>query len=486
MSDQACRWFSLRRRLLGLLLGGIASAWSLTMVFSYLDAHHEIDELFDAQLAQSAQTLLALATHDDADERIGDLNAVGRAGHDYQRRLRFQLWRSDGRLAMRSENAPETPLTVQAGFGEGEEAGTLWRTYSQWNREGNLQVQVAEDHAIRIELAGNIAWRLLLPALFGLPLIGLGVWLATRQGLKTLDSLAAQIAGREAGQLQALTPSSAPNEIRPMLQALNALFGRVEQALLTERRFTADAAHELRTPLAALLAQAEVAQHARDEDERQRSLGQLRSGLERTARLVEQMLLLARLDPQQQLPSACTVDLALQAEIVCAELGNAIFAKQLDFHLSAAPACLIHGQPEWLQSLMRNLIDNAIRYTPAGGRLAVTLSRHDEETRLEVSDSGPGIPEAERSRVMERFYRLHGGDVPGSGLGLAIVSQIAALHGARLVLADSDFGGLKVQVIWAKNGAGDKPDAPATAPVPPVSPSSSAHPHRPPGRSASA
>jgi len=122
------RWFSLRRRLLGLLFGGIAAAWSLTMVFSYLDAHHEVDELFDAQLAQSAQTLLALATHDDEDERIGDLSSVGDEAHEYQRHLRFQIWRSDGRLAMRSENAPETPLTVDHGFAEHPDAATLWRT----------------------------------------------------------------------------------------------------------------------------------------------------------------------------------------------------------------------------------------------------------------------------------------------------------------------------------------------------------------------
>ena len=140
-------WFSLRRRLLWLLLGGVSAAWLVTVVLSYADAHHEVDELFDAQLAQAGQALLALASHEG--EGIEEL---GSAAHKYQRRLRFQIWRSDGRLAMRSENAPETPLTVDHGFAEHPDAATLWRTYSQWNRERSLQVQVAEDHAIRDEL----------------------------------------------------------------------------------------------------------------------------------------------------------------------------------------------------------------------------------------------------------------------------------------------------------------------------------------------
>ncbi len=444
------RWFSLRRRLLGLLFGGIAAAWSLTMVFSYLDAHHEVDELFDAQLAQSAQTLLALATHDDEDERIGDLSSVGDEAHEYQRHLRFQIWRSDGRLAMRSENAPETPLTVDHGFAEHPDAATLWRTYSQWNRERSLQVQVAEDHAIRDELIGNIAWRFLLPGLFGLPLIGLGAWLATRRGLASLDALATQIASRQAAQLQAIVPASAPEEIRPLLDALNQLFARVEQTLAAERRFTADAAHELRTPLAALQAQAQVALQARDDAERQRSLEQLRIGLVRAAHLVDQMLLLARLDPEQGLPAAEAVDLRELVETVCADLGGAILARDLDFDFTAAPGCQVHGQREWLRVLARNLIDNAIRYTPRGGQLRVTVAATAEALLLQVADSGPGIPAGERQRVLERFHRLHAGEVPGSGLGLAIVARIAALHGADLELDASPLGGLEVRVRWPR------------------------------------
>ena len=438
-------WFLLRRRLLGLLLGGVAAAWLVTMVFSYVDAHHEVDKLFDAQLAQAAQTLLALAGHDEGDH-IEDLGA---AGHKYQRRLRFQIWRGDGKLLMRSKNAPETALTATDGFSETRDRKERWRHYSQWNSEGSLQVQVSENHHIRDELIGHIAWRLLLPALFGLPLIGLWVWLATRQGLSSLDGIARQIASRAPQQLQPVVPASAPEEIRPMLEALNGLFQRVEATLEAERQFTADAAHELRTPLAALQAQLQVARRARDGGERDRSLAQLQNGLTRASHLVDQMLQLARLDPESGLPDPQPVDLAMLAEAVCADLGHQILAANLDFALDATPGCIVTGQAEWLRVLIRNLVDNAIRYTPAGGSVRVRAATLDGQGSLSVSDSGPGIPAADREAVLRRFHRLDQGSRPGSGLGLAIVARIAELHGATLALAAGENAqGLQVTVTW--------------------------------------
>lgn len=424
-------WFSLRRRLLALLLGGVAAAWLVTMVFSYIDAHHEVDELFDAQLAQAAQTLLMLASHDedgDLQENLGD------APHKYQRRLRFQIWRADGSLLMRSENASDKPLTTASGFSETHDENGHWRHFSHWNTDRSMQVQVSENHDVRDDLIGHIAWRLLLPALFGLPLIGLWVWIATRRGFAPLEGIARQIASRDPQQLQAVQPASAPTEIRSLLDALNGLFRRVENTLEGERRFTADAAHELRTPLAALQAQLQVALRARDGDERDRSLQQLQSGLSRAAHLVDQMLQLARLDPESGLPNPQSVDLTMLAEAVCADLGPQILDRQIDFDLTALPDCIVTGQAEWLRVLIRNLVDNAVRYTPQGGRIRVDLSRNEGGCRLSVTDSGPGIPPAERETVLRRFHRLHQGIQPGSGLGLAIVARIAELHGADLQL----------------------------------------------------
>jgi len=435
-------WFSLRHRLLALLLGGVAAAWLATMVFSYVDAHHEVDELFDAQLAQAAQTLLALASHDEDDE----IEYLSDSAHKYQRRLRFQIWHADGKLLLRSANAPRTPLTEAEGFSETRDEEGHWRHFSMWNTEHNIQVQVSENHHIRDELIGHIAWRLLFPALFGLPLIGLWVWLATRQGLASLNGLAGQIASRAPQQLQPIVPATAPNEIRPMLEALNSLFKRVETALETERRFTADAAHELRTPLAALQAQLQVALRARDSEERDRSLMQLQSGLSRASHLVDQMLQLARLDPESGLPDPQAVDLGEITEAVCAELGILILDKNLDFDFTTEAGCIVTGQSEWLRVLIRNLVDNAIRYTPPGGRVRVAINRDKASYRLEVTDSGPGIPQEEREAVQRRFHRLNQTEQPGSGLGLAIVARIAELHGARLELGDSKPNGLLVYI----------------------------------------
>ncbi|MBL8429458.1 MAG: sensor histidine kinase N-terminal domain-containing protein [Dechloromonas sp.] len=437
-------WFSLRRRLLGLLLGGVAAAWLATMVFSYIDAHHEVDELFDAQLAQAAQTLLALASHAEGED-IEDLDNVA---HKYQRRLQCQIWRADGKLIVRSSNAPETPLTNTDGFSEIHGKEGHWRHFSQWNKDRSLQVQVSENHHIRDDLIGHIAWRLLFPALFGLPLIGLWVWLATRQGLSSLDGIARQIASRAPQQLQPLTPASAPEEIRTMLEAINGLFQQVETTLDAERRFTADAAHELRTPLAALQAQLQVALRARDEAERERSLGQLQSGLTRASHLVDQMLQLARLDPESDLPNPQAVDLGKVSEAVCAELGHQILTRNIDFELNAETNCTVRGQSEWLRVLIRNLVDNAIRYTPNNGVVRVTITQSAKQCRLCVSDSGPGIAAAEREAVLRRFHRLVHHEQPGSGLGLAIVARIAELHRAQLSLGTAASGGLEIMVVW--------------------------------------
>lgn len=443
-------WFSLRRRLLGLLLGGVSAAWLATMVFSYIDAHHEVDELFDAQLAQAAQTLLALASHKDGD----GIEDIGEVAHKYQRQLRFQIWRSDGKLLVRSNNAPASALTEVGGFSEIEANDGHWRQFSQWNPEHTLQVQVSENHYFRDDLIGQIAWRLLFPALFGLPLIGLWVWVGTRRGLASLDELATQIASREPQQLQALRPAAAPEEIRPMLEALNGLFGRVEGALEAEQRFTADAAHELRTPLAALQAQLQVALRARDAAERDRSLAQLQTGLTRASHLVDQMLHLARLDPHAGLPDPHPVDLGLLAEAVCAELGPLILARKVDFALEADKNCVVSGQVDWLHVLIRNLIDNAVRYTPDGGQVHVGIRGDAQTIRLEVSDSGPGIAPGERHTALQRFRRLNQGGESGSGLGLAIVARIAELHGARIELGDSPYpSGLQVSVCWPRLAA---------------------------------
>ena len=452
------RWFSLRRRLLILLFGGIAACWTATLVWSYFDAHHEIDELFDAQLAQTAQALLAQRHQlrrpgDDDEEDDADSDHSPLIAHPYQSRVIFQIWHAD-QLLLRSPQAPTTPLAVIDGFSEGSDGHGRWRYYSQWDAQHRHRVQVAEDQHDRHQLIATIVLRLALPALVILPLLGAWVWLAIRRGLQPLDAVAAEIATRAPDRLTPLSPARAPTEIRPLTEAINTLFARVEETIANERRFTADAAHELRTPLAALAAQAQVAAQARNDEERRHAMEQLATSLRRTTRLADQMLTLARLD-HDGAPNEAQVRLDVLAEEICAFHGPLAIEKQITLELIASPVS-VSGDADMLGVLVRNLVDNALRYTPGGGHVTVTV----DDGGLSVEDSGPGIPPEERSRVFDRFHRLAGQDCEGSGLGLSIVLRIAERHDAQVLLATGDSGsGLKGSLRFAANARPGSSDA---------------------------
>jgi two-component system sensor histidine kinase QseC len=438
-------WFSLRRRLTALLLGGVAVCWLVALVWTSIDVHHEVDELFDAQLAQSAQVLLAMGVH-EGDEH--DLDEMEGTLEHHQRALMFQLWDRHGRLLMRSANAPATPLTQVDGFSETRGPNGHWRYFSQWSRHRHdrLQVIVAEDHRVREELIAHAVMRMLVPAIVGLFLLGAWIWVATRRGLAPLDAVAREVGDRAPERLLAVAPESAPEEIRPLIGALNDLFRRVDSALENERRFTADAAHELRTPLAALAAQAQVAIRARDDAERQHALELLATGMSRASRLVDQLLTLARLEPDTATPATTAVRLDEMAQEACADHGSQAIAKDIALELDAMPVT-IEADRELLRILLRNLIDNALRYTPPGGSVHVTVTNTPGTASIRVSDTGPGIPSAERERVFERFARLAGQEIEGSGLGLSIVRRIAQRHGAKIELESGDGGkGLAVIV----------------------------------------
>jgi len=448
---------SLRAKLLVLLLAIISVAWMATAVLIYFDAHHEIDELFDAQLAQSAQVLLAQAKHDLKDAREGDdgiATEIASAGHKYERKIAFQIWDEHGRLLLRSASAPVEPLaTRESGFAEAVIDGKLWRVYAQRDNEGEIRVQVGERHSVRNELAASVAKRLLLPLGIALPVLGLLIWFAVGKGLSPLRRIGSEVAQRDPANLAPLEELTAPAEITPLLHALNALLGRLDLALESERRFTADAAHELRTPLAALKIQAQVARRAENEAQRGAALDNLILGVDRATHLIGQLLTLARLEPtgsSAALMAGC--DVAAIARQTLADLAPAALDKEIELGLSSPDSAMIMGNADMLGILLRNLVDNAIRYTPRHGRVSVSLMVEQGRVRLEVEDSGPGIPEAERQRVFDRFYRILGNEAAGSGLGLSIVRRIADVHAASLSLAAGEQGtGLRVSVGFSSN-----------------------------------
>lgn len=329
--------------------------------------------------------------------------------------------------------------------------GAMGHLYLEARHE--IEQYLEEDHRqddehLRHEIAEHFVEALSMPLLFGLPLLGGWLWFATWRGLKPLDAVAAEIAQRDPERLDPVQPAAAPKEVRPLLDALNALFARVDAAMEKERAFTADAAHELRTPLAAISTQAQVAARARDAAERDHALAQLSASARRASHLVEQLLTLARLDPAAR-PAMSAVRLDRLAAEVCADHGAAALEKNIALELDAPQPVGIEGNEAMLRILLRNLVDNAVRYTPAGGKVGVGVTAREGAARLTVSDSGPGIPAEKRAEALRRWHRLAGQEIEGSGLGLSIVARIAELHGATLELVDGiGRPGLAVRVTF--------------------------------------
>jgi two-component system sensor histidine kinase QseC len=447
MSDPE-RGFSLKRRLLVTLLATIALVWLATAGYSYFDTRHEVNKLLDAHLAQSASLLVAQAR---GAVGVVDLEHAPQL-HKRGRRVAFQIWERGRVLRMHSVNAPEERLSARdEGFSNEVIDGKRWRVFSGWDAERRYLIQVGERDEARREIAGTVAASLLTPLLVALPALGIFAWLSIRRALRPLKQIGEELIARRPDNLAPLAVDGVPVEVAPLVKSLDALFGRMTHLIENERRFTADAAHELRTPLAALRTQAQVALGATGDEERRRALGKVVAGCDRATRLVEQLLTLARLDPEQISESRNTCDLRALAGKVIADLAPTALAKEIDIELAKGAAVAIEGCPELITILMRNLIDNAVRYSPRGANVCVRIVPEADTALLAVIDRGPGIPEAERAKVGQRFYRIAGTGETGSGLGLSIVNRIAEMHDATVRLdGGPDGGGLRASVAFPR------------------------------------
>lgn len=415
--------------------------------FTHIESREEIDRLFDAQLAQSAQVLLGTTRH-ELHERIEHGDDEISTAHEYEQKLAFQIW-DEKNLLLRSSTAPVIAMSqASEGYSESLINGEQWRVLTRWDARHEFMIQVAEPLAGRESLAHHITLKMLLPTFIALPVLVILIWFGVGAGLRPLQLLKREIKQRTANHLEPVAMAGVPEEVTPLVKALNDLFARLEEAFEGERRFTADAAHELRTPLAALKIQAQVAMRSTDVEVRHAALENVLRGVDRATRIVEQLLTLARVDPESTAAGYKQVDLASLVAPVIRDLAQQAHAKQIEISLEEGNICKVFGDEVQLSLLLRNLLDNAIRYTPVGGRVTVSVLNVDG-IRLEVRDTGPGIPAAERAHVLQRFYRITGSGEEGSGLGLSIVSRIAELHGASLELKDNEAGqGLLVRVIW--------------------------------------
>ncbi|MEQ1728402.1 MAG: ATP-binding protein [Vicinamibacterales bacterium] len=438
---------SVRRQLLILLLTAVSVAWIAAATVSFRDARHEVAEVLDAHLAQTASLIsVQRADEDDDDDSVDTDHAP--LLHRYGRRVMFQVWKDGTTLGLHSQNSPDAPLSaVRDGFSDTTIGGSDWRVFSTWDTHTRVLVQVAEQHYERDELATSVARNFVVPLGVTLPILGLILWVAVGRATQSLTHLNQQVALRAADNLTPLDAADAPSEIGALVSNLNVLFGRVQGLIEQERRFTADAAHELRTPLAGIRAQAQVAMGATGDGERARALAGVMAGCDRANHAVEQMLTLARLAPDAVSFQPTPIDIEAVVRGVLGELTHTALAKSTDLELTGSPSASVSGDVGLLGILFRNLIDNAIRYSPAGTTVSVDVEAHATDVRISVRDAGPGIAADERANVGRRFYRPPGMKAPGSGLGLSIVQRIVDLHRGTLALqAPASAVGLEVIV----------------------------------------
>jgi len=434
---------SLRARLLFFLLAAIVLAAGTQALVAYRTVLKEADEIFDYHMQQMAMSLRAGLPPSAA------VGGLGSADQNFE--FVVQVWTADGERIFESADRAALPQIAVLGFADVQARGTTYRVYSMQAR--GLVIQVAQDMAVRRQMAGALALRTVMPVGLMAPILMLVVWWVVSRSLAPVARVRTQVAARQADDLSPVSESGLPEEVRPLVHELNLLFERVRHAFEAQKHFVADAAHELRSPLAALKLQVQGLQRAQDEATREVAVGRLTAGIDRATRLVEQLLALARHEASAASGTAATpVDLAELARLAISDVVAAAQARRIDIGMDEASApATVTGHAEALRMLLRNLLDNAVKYTPEGGRVDLRIAADGDGTALIVEDSGPGLPAEERERVLDRFYRAGASQASGSGLGLAIVKSIADLHGASVRLdASGRLGGLRATVRFPR------------------------------------
>ncbi|HEU0199781.1 MAG TPA: ATP-binding protein [Burkholderiaceae bacterium] len=452
---------SLRIRLLIALMVSIFLFWAVWLGVQVFQLTRQQTGWWDSML-QNIGAQILLSTPANVEELSVERPFTLPPSVDFKReKACFQVWGRQGRALMRSPNAPEQALMpdFSNGFADTTINGERYRVYSVSDASGAVQVQVAKPHwALQEDLNRWVRLSLVSAVLLFVLLASL-IWQVICRTWRPVNKLQEEISERNVNNLQPLSTEPLPREAKPLVESFNNLLSALDGSLKNERRFIADAAHELRTPMAALLAHAQLAQRAEREDERQHALAQLVAGVQRNARLAEQLLDLARLDACRRLDQLQPVRLHEAAQIVVRDFEVMAHERQQQLTLETEP-CSVVGDLDMVGTLLRNLIDNALRYSGAGGRIVVScravLRGPVRQVCLRVADDGPGVPLDERERIFDRFYRAQGtasNGARGSGIGLSLVASIAKVHGATIeVGAGLDGRGFAV-AVWF--GAGD-------------------------------
>lgn len=445
---------SIRRRTLTLIIGLLLTGLAVISVFNLHDSNHEIAEVYDAQLAQNARLLqgvmrMPLASKEHTELYQAFNKALGEAeprvdGHPYENKIAFQVWNHKGEVLVHTASAPSftTPPSTP-GFSDVVDLNERhWRAFVLEDKQNALRIWVGEQDDVRSDLVDRILRHTLGPNVLGSLILALLVWLAIGWGLKPLADMAATLRARHSGSLEPLQLTPLPSELEPMQAALNRMLAQIQELLGRERRFIADAAHEMRTPLAVLRVHAQNLLEAGTEQERRESLQFLIAGVDRTSRLVNQLLTMARLEPKAIAPLLYTIDLTGTVRDSLIQLTPWVLSKDLElaFDVNDRPF-LVVADAAAIDIALNNLITNAANFSPKHGVITIHLSQAQGYYSLSVEDQGPGIDEADRDRLFERFYSR--GNANGAGLGLTIVHAIATRLGGRITLENRAEGGLR-------------------------------------------
>jgi signal transduction histidine kinase len=429
---------SIRARLLAAVLGMLALAAVIVGGLTYRNVYAQAEALFDYQLKQ-----MALSLRDQGEVDPANASALA----DEQLDFVVQIWTADGRAIYGSRQHAELPQRALLGLADISVQNKVWRSFTV--ATPSRVIQVAQPLSIRRRLAASAALNSVWPLLLLAPLLAGAAWWLTSLALRPLRRVVADVRQRDAQSLEALPAAGLPDEVAPLVEALNALLARLGQSLETQRAFVADAAHELRSPLTALKLQLELLRRAGHESERGAAVTALAEGIERASRLVEQLL--ARSEPGAAPQALQALDLSELVRQALAAVVPLAEARGTTLELQADAPTTVDGDRAALTALVRNLADNAVRYAPRCAKVEVQVALRDGMPELRVDDSGPGIPPEERERVFGRFYRRGQVEESGSGLGLAIAHSVAVRHGAKLALADSPLGGLRVSLRFPRN-----------------------------------
>lgn len=438
---------SLRRRFLVLLVTATGIVWLCAVVWIYFGSRSELEHVLDTRLQEAARMVHSLVASGNIAAAATAATTLRNDDVSYDRQLSCQVWSLDGRLLARSSGAPPEILAENnEGFANREVNGEPWRVYTIIDVAKGVRVAVGDRIGLRDRLVRDLVVGLIAPAVLVIPLLGLLIWLSLRAGLKPLDAVAGEIAGRDGDDMRPVASQAAPVEVQPLIAALNSLLDKVEVARRHERDITAFAAHELRTPLAGLKTQAQIALATTDDSVRNGALLQILVSVDRTSRLIRQLLALAKLEARQKSATIETVNLgsALRDVVSVVQTPDGVIVDvdpDLD-RLSLA------GDADTLQLILRNLHENAVEHMPGPGH--ITWRILPGGNGICVEDDGPGIPDDELSLVTQRFYRGRTRSPSGTGLGLTIAQMGTERLDIRLKIANrKGVPGLRCTLIWA-------------------------------------